>query len=62
MTDRIISINPVTQEAAGNVRVTEPDKINKILKKSVASQQKWQELSVAKRAGILREVRKQLVK
>ena len=62
MTNRIISINPATQEVVGTVRVTKQDKFNKILERSILSQQKWQELSVAKRAGILRQVRKQLVK
>ena len=62
MTEVISSFNPNTQDVVGAVPITPIESISDILQKSVSAQKKWQQLRVKERAGILKQVRKQLVK
>lgn len=62
MTDKIISLNPATQESAGSVPVTTQKRFDTVLEQSVSAQKKWQGLRVAERAWILTKVRKEMVK
>ena len=62
MTEVISSFNPNTQDVVGTVSITPIESISDILQKSVSAQKKWGQYWVKERAGILKQVRKQLVK